>query len=144
MSRKCRRLAVAMSAQSLILAPLVPVPHERRSHTASLTASSARITVPAGVVMLKSQGMMPAYASPAPSHAWRSLPLRVYASSNAAHRTGSPAVSSRLTCAIASSGFVAIVRSSGIPAARRRSMSAAHRSGMYASKSAQACPDVVT
>ena len=38
--------------------PFVPFPQERRSNTASETASSARITVLAGVVTWKSQGMM--------------------------------------------------------------------------------------
>jgi hypothetical protein len=41
---------VAISAQSLIRGPLDPVPHERRSKTASAAAASARITVPAAVV----------------------------------------------------------------------------------------------
>ena len=117
---------------------MVPVPHERRSHTASFTAWSARITAPDGRVMRKSHGRMPTYARPAFSHVPRSLPLRVYTSSNAAHPAGSPAAASRLTCPIASSGLVAIARSSGIPAARRRSGSTAHRSGMYTSKSAHA------
>jgi hypothetical protein len=100
--------------------------------------------VRAGVVIWKSHGRIPTYARPACSHVSRSLPLRVYTSSNAAHRIGSPAAASRLTWAAARSGLVVIARSSGIPAARRRPGSVAHRSGMYASKSARACPDVVT
>ena len=44
----------------------------------------------------------------------------------------------------ASSGFVATSRSPGIPAARRRGRSPAHRSGTYTSKTAQARPLVVT
>ena len=50
----------------------------------------------------------------------------------------------RVTWAAARSGLVVIARSSGIPAARRRPGSLAHRSGIYTSKSAHACPDVVT
>ncbi len=94
--------------------------------------------------MGKSHGRMPTYARPAFSHVSRSLPLRVYTSSKAAQPAGSPAAASRLTWAAARSGLVVIARSSGIPAARRRSGSLAHRSGMYTSKSAHACPDVVT
>ncbi len=94
--------------------------------------------------MRKSHGRMPTYARPAFSHVSRSLPLRVYTSSNAAQPDGSPAAASRLSWAAARSGLVVIARSSGIPAARRRSGSLAHRSGMYTSKSAHACPDVVT
>ena len=144
MSRKCRGLAVAVSAQSARRGPLVPVPHERRSNTASLTASSARLTAPDGKVMRKSHGRMPTYASPACSHTARSLPLRVYTSSNAAQQASSPAAASRRTWAAARSGLVVIARSSGTPAARRRPRSCAHRSGMYTSKFAHACPDVVT
>ena len=123
---------------------MVPVPHERRSNTASFTAWSARITAPEARVILKSRGTMPTYARPAVSHASRSLPLRVYTSSNAAQPTGSLAAISRPSCAAARSGLVVITRSPGIPAALRRSGAFAHRSGMYTSKSAQACPDVVT
>ena len=68
-SRKCRGLAVPASAQSARRGPLVPVPHERRSKTASFTASSARITAPEARVMGKSHGTMPTYARPAFSHA---------------------------------------------------------------------------
>jgi len=144
MSRKCRGLAVAIIAQSLIRGPLVPVPQDRRSKTASLAAWSARIAVLAGVVTWKSHGMMATYARPALSHAARSLPLRPYTSSKAAHLIGIPALTSRSTCAIASSGLVAASRSSGMPAECRRMVSCAHRSGMYTSKSAHACPLVVT
>ena len=44
MSRTCRGLAVAASAQSASRGPLEPFPHERRSKTASRAASSARTT----------------------------------------------------------------------------------------------------
>jgi hypothetical protein len=56
MSRKYRGLAVAIIAQSLIRGPLVPVPQDRRSKTASAAAWSARITVLAGVITWKSHG----------------------------------------------------------------------------------------
>ena len=57
MSRTCRGLLVAVSAQSLYRGPLDPFPHERRSKAASLTASSARMTAPDGSVRRKSRGM---------------------------------------------------------------------------------------
>ena len=41
---------MAVSAQSLYRGPLDTFPHERRSNTASFTASSARIAVPEGRV----------------------------------------------------------------------------------------------
>ena len=56
----------------------------------------------------------------------------------------SPAAISRFTCAMASSGFVANASFSGIPAFARRGGSFAQQSGMYTSKSAQACPSAVT
>ena len=49
-SRYWPGIAVAVIAQSLNRGPLVPVPHERRSNTASLIAWSARITAPDGSV----------------------------------------------------------------------------------------------
>ena len=58
MSRKCRGLAVAVSAQSLNRGPLEPVPQDRRSNTASLMAWSARITEPDCKVTGKSHGMI--------------------------------------------------------------------------------------
>lgn len=45
---------------------------------------------------------------------------------------------------MASSGLAANTRPSGIPAFFLRAGSFAQRSGMYASKSTQACPDAVT
>jgi len=87
--------------------------------------------------------MMATYASPAFAHAFRRSSLRPYTSSKAAHLTGSRAAS-RLTWAIARVGLVANSRSSGMPAARRRGRSAAHRSGMYTPESAHACPLAVT
>ena len=57
MSRRCRGLAVAASAQSAYRGPLEPFPHERRSKTASRTAPSALITAPDGRVIRKSRGM---------------------------------------------------------------------------------------
>ena len=96
------------------------------------------------MVNVKLHGTMNTDASAAFRHALRSLLLRPYTSSAATHRSGSPAVSSRPSWTAASSGLVANSRSSGIPAARRRGMSFAQRSGMYTSKSAQACPLEVT
>jgi hypothetical protein len=102
------------------------------------------MTAPGRVAIAKSHGMMATYARPSSSHLARSMPLRPYTSSNAAQRNLRPAAASRSSCPAASSGFVAIGRSSGMPAARQRPVSCAHRSGMYMSKSAHACPLVVT
>ncbi len=102
------------------------------------------MALPAGVVTVKLQGTMNTDAIRAFLHAFRSLLLRPYTSSAAAHRSGSPAATSRSSCLIASCGLVANSRSSGIPASRRRGMSLAQRPGMYTSKSAQACPPGVT
>jgi len=102
------------------------------------------MTVPAAVVTGKSRGMMNTDASPAFLHARRRSPLRPYTSSAATHFSGSPAAISRVSWPAARPGFVANIRSSGIPAASRRSLSSAHRRGMYTSKSAQACPPGVT
>ena len=88
--------------------------------------------------------MIATYASPAFAAFLRSSSLRPYTSSNAAHFAGSRAAVSRSSGRIASCGLVANCRSSGTPAARRRGKSRAHRSGMYTSKSAQACPSAVT
>ena len=44
-------MAVAVIAQSLYRGPLDPVPHDRRSNTASFTAWSALITAPDGRVI---------------------------------------------------------------------------------------------
>ena len=76
-SRKCRGLAVAISAQSEYRGPLEPFPHERRSKTASRRACSALITFPEGRVTRKSRGAIPTYGKPRSSHASRSLLLRV-------------------------------------------------------------------
>ena len=84
--------------------------------------------------------MIATYASPALAAFVRSFSLRPYTSSNATQRIGSPAAVSRPSCPIASWGFVANSRLSGIPAAPRRARSPAHRSGMYTSKSAHAWP----
>ena len=93
-------------------------------------ASSARMTVPAGVVTEKSQGMMNTDGSPASLQARRRSPLRAYTSSAATHFTGSPAAISLLSCPIASVGLDANSRSPGIPAASRLSLSSAQRCGM--------------
>jgi hypothetical protein len=58
--------------------------------------------------------------------------------------TRSPAAIRRFTCAMASSGFVANASFSGIPVSARRAASLAQQSGMYTSKSTQACPSAVT
>ena len=58
--------------------------------------------------------------------------------------TRTPAAIRRFTCAMASSGFVANASFSGIPAFSRRCGSVAQQSGMYTSKSTQACPSAVT
>ena len=96
-SRNCRGRPVAISAQSLIRGPLDPVPHERRSNTASAAAWSARVTAPAAVMTWWSQGMMSTYASPACSQARRSPPLRPQTSPAATHLAGSPAAYANAT-----------------------------------------------
>ena len=81
MSRKCRGLPVAVSAQSANRGPLDPFPHDRSSNTASLTASSARMTAPDGSVTRKSQGTAATYARFLDSQNRRSSLLRPYTSS---------------------------------------------------------------
>jgi hypothetical protein len=55
-----------------------------------------------------------------------------------------PAATRRFTCAMASSGFVANASFPGMRAFARRCGSFAQQSGMYTSKSTQACPSAVT
>ena len=87
---------------------------------------------------------MTTYASDSARHASRKAPLRPYTSSAATQQNRSPASARRLTCPIASAGFVANFRLPGIPALRRRAGSFAHACGMYTSKSAHPCPNTVT
>ena len=136
-SRDSRGSAVATSDQSLYRGPLEPLPQDRRSKTASATASSA--------VMACHRGGDGEVAGHDGHRGGSGLSCTLSAACccgrtlrrAAAHRSGSPAATSRSSCLIASCGLVANSRSSGIPASRRRGMSLAQRPGMYTSKSAR-------